>query len=283
MKIQILSDLHCEFYRHSTKLFDMSEDAMKQHSIRRASAGKGKSWAPSEMICESDSDVIMLSGDIDTGTDGIEWAIMESKAHEKPIIYVAGNHEYYGHDYEPLLAEMRKMAAGTAVNFLENDQVIIDGVRFLGCTFWTDYLACDEYGQVETMEYINSALNDHRKIRYGERLFLPSDALRLHQVSRRWLDETLAKPFVGPTVVVTHHGPSTVCQHKQFDLSPMSGAFWSNAENLVEKADLWVFGHTHQGEDSLVNGTRVVSNQRGYPGEGVFGFLPSFVVNIGEK
>jgi len=280
MKIQVLSDLHNEFLRHSTQLLDMSVEAEKQRSIRQKIMGLDEHWTPVDTISDTDADVIVLAGDIDTGVNGVEWAITESMVHSKPIIYVSGNHEFYGHEYATLRAQMKDAAAGTNVHVLENDQVMIAGVRFLGCTFWTDYRASDEYSLDETMAYVGSGLNDHRRIAYEKRKFLPSDALNLHQASRSWLENELTKNSDEPTVVITHHGPSKICQHKDFDLSPMSGGFWSNANELVEKADLWIFGHTHQCENIVVGGTPVVSNQRGYPGECVSGFSSTYVVEI---
>jgi hypothetical protein len=47
-----------------------------------------------------------------------------------------GNHEYY---YERVLRRARKEAADTGVHLLENDQVIIDKVRFLDATVWKDF------------------------------------------------------------------------------------------------------------------------------------------------
>ncbi len=39
-----------------------------------------------------DADVIVLSGDIHIGTQGIDWA----SQFDVPVIYVLGNHEAYG-------------------------------------------------------------------------------------------------------------------------------------------------------------------------------------------
>src|ERR1035437_9712065 len=84
-------------------------------------------------------DVVVLAGDIDVGTAGIEWA----KTIPKPVIYVSGNHEHWGQDIYENLVAMRLAAKGSNVHFLENDEVnlTINGetVRFLGCTLWTDY------------------------------------------------------------------------------------------------------------------------------------------------
>lgn len=250
MKVQLLSDLHNEFYRPET---------------------------PPE-IEQTEADLIVLAGDIDIGLDGLYWAMSEAQRLAKRVLYIVGNHEYYHQDIA-LIDEMRKVAAKSkAVDLLENDVVIIDGVRFLGCTLWTDYRAVGN--QVMSMVEAQQSLNDHHVIRNGERLFLPEDALRMHQESRAWLEGVLAQPFDGATIVITHHGPHLLCRHPLFPMSAIATAFLSDLSDLVKLADVWCFGHTHANLDGKVGKCRLVSNQRGYPMEGIKGFDPYFVFSV---
>jgi predicted phosphodiesterase len=250
MKVQLLSDLHNEFYRPDT--------------------------APE--IEQTDADLIVLAGDIDVGLDGLVWASKEAERLGKRILYIAGNHEFYHHDIA-LLDTMREVAAKSAsVDFLENDCLVIDGVRFLGCTLWTDYRAVGD--RKTNMDVVQQSLNDHHVVRNGDRLFLPEDALLLHQQSRAWLEGVLSRPFDGETVVITHHGPHMLCQHPSYPMSAIGTAFLSDLSGLVELADIWCFGHTHANLDATVGKCRLVSNQRGYPMEGVSGFDPVFALDI---
>ena len=123
MKIHVLSDLHNEFHQF------MSSDASRE------------------------SDVIVLAGDIGGWINGIEWASAEWP--DKEIIYVSGNHEFYAYDRVQTLSEMRLAAAQQNVHFLENIAVVTDGVRFLGCTLWTDF------------EYFGKASKEYY-LRYGD-------------------------------------------------------------------------------------------------------------------
>lgn len=250
MKIQLLSDLHNEFYRPD-----------KPPKIEQAGA-----------------DVIVLAGDIDVGLDGVVWASKEAEHLGKRILYVAGNHEFYHHDIT-LLDKMREVAAKSeGVDLLENDCLVIDGVRFLGCTLWTDYQAI---GALKTnMEVVQRSLNDHRVVGNGGRKFLPEDALEIHQESRAWLEGTLSRPFDGVTVAITHHGPHMLSQHPAFPMGAIGTAFLSDLSDLVELVDVWCFGHTHANLDAKVEKCRLVSNQRGYPGEGVSGYDPVFMIDV---
>lgn len=253
-KLQILSDLHNEFY--------------------------GK-FIPVPDITSTDADIIILAGDIDKGTKGVQWAIEQSKKLNKPIVYVPGNHEYYGYDLEEMLAEMRWLAEGTEVYVLNNDSINILGVRILGATFWTDYNVDPATSQAKAMDIVGQALNDHFLIGYKSGNFSTADALALHNKSKVWLEAELNKKVDIPTVVVTHHGPSGLCQHRDFPLGPISTGFHSDLPYLVGEADLWIYGHTHSNLDTVVEGTRLVANQYGYVAREVAkDFNPNFVVEV---
>ncbi len=47
-----------------------------------------------------------------------------------------------------------------------------------------------------------------------------------------------------------------------------------------DKAALWVHGHTHRSVHYELNGTRVISNQRGYPEQRHTGFKPGLVIEV---
>jgi predicted phosphodiesterase len=253
-KLQILSDLHNEFYGKFIQIPD---------------------------IANTDADIIILAGDIDKGTNGVGWAIEQSEKLNKPIIYVPGNHEYYGYDIQHNLAEMRWLAEGTEVYVLDNDSITIQGVRILGSTLWTDYNVDPATSQAKAMSIVGQALNDHFLIRYNEAKFSPAHALELHYESLAWLQVELAKEVSTPTVVVTHHGPSIHCQHRDFPLGAISTGFHSALEYLVAEADLWIYGHTHSNLDTVVEGTRLVANQYGYVARDIADdFDPNFIVEV---
>ncbi|MGH8800330.1 MAG: metallophosphoesterase family protein, partial [Casimicrobiaceae bacterium] len=84
----------------------------------------------------TDADLVILAGDIARPREAVAWA----STLDKPVLYVAGNHEFYGGSIEGTMAELKALCAGTAIRVLDDDEVIIDGVRFLGTTLWTDFL-----------------------------------------------------------------------------------------------------------------------------------------------
>lgn len=229
-----------------------------------------------------DADVIVLAGDIDRGTRGVEWAARWCET--RPVLYVAGNHEFYGHAMPGLIEELRAASAGSTVHVLENDEVRLDGVRFLGCTLWSDFDFDGAERRAESMAVSGRAVNDYGYITFGPdgRTLAPSDTRMLHLSSRRWLAARLAEPHDGPTVIVTHHAPLIRGRPASPTLRAVAGAFASDVTDLMgaDRAALWIFGHTHRLADLDMRGTRVVSNPRGYPHQPVNGFDPGYVVDV---
>lgn len=225
-------------------------------------------------------DAVVVAGDIGEGVaNGVDW-IAANGFNQVPVIYVAGNHEYYGHDRHEELARGRLYASGyDNIHVLERDEILIGGVRLLGCTLWTDYAL---YGDAEpAMLDAGKFLSDHMMIANGTRSWTPYDARDEHRESRAWLDAQLARPFAGRTVVVTHHAPSEQSVHPKFRNNRLTPAFCSNLDPLVEKADLWVHGHTHASFDYRLGKCRVVNNPRGYVRREKTGFRNDLVVEVG--
>lgn len=229
-----------------------------------------------------DADVVILAGDVAPGTAGVEW--MRVNFDGRPVLHVAGNHEFYGDELPGLIERMREAAAGSNVHVLENDEVVIDGVRFLGCSLWTDFDFAGAENRINTMRICERLVNDYKQIRSSEsdRPLRPQDTRDLHLTSRAWLAERLANSHDGPTVVITHHAPLVRQRPENPVMAAVGGAFASDLSEMMggDAVDLWVFGHIHRVIDTAVNGTRVLSNQRGYPHEPVSDFDPALVIEL---
>jgi len=234
-----------------------------------------------------DVDVVILAGDIASHTHGLKWATTAFTHWPRPpaIYYIVGNHEYYA-AHLGLLAELRKSDwAQAGVHLLEKNSAVLPGLRILGCTLWSGF---DLYGasHIETgMNEAKRAINDYWMIKTsgGQRL-KPLDTLRLHRLSTQWLVKELSKPFDGKTVVVTHFAPHRRCVAPQHENSALAPYFVTDLSRLMSSypIDLWCHGHTHTNNDFVAeNGCRVISNQRGYPGEVLeSGFQPDLVVEV---
>ena len=227
MKIQFLSDVHLEF-------------------------GNFK-------LPKTEADVIVLAGDIHPGVYGVEWALLSTT---KPVIYVMGNHEYYHHDYKKNLSACRKMTKGSHVHLLERNSIVLNGVRFLGCSLWTDF---NLYGQADLHSQLAElGMNDYHMISNGDDKLQASFIASIHKKSVSWLAKQRSHPEA--LVVVSHHAPTERSLHQEPGNDPLLAAYASELCPLIQKLEpkLWIHGHIHFNSDYFVGSTRVMSNPRGY-------------------
>lgn len=216
-------------------------------------------------IAAASADVVVLAGDIHTHRRGLAWAARMFP--HTPVIYVAGNHEYYHAHLQKLEAQLRDDARRLGLHFLEKDALILDGVRFLGTTLWTDFDLYGPQGAQAAAHMAMQVMPDFRCIDTSEGDYTPALSVAQHTQSRHWLHTQLNEPFEGKTVVVTHHAPSERSVPPQFKGDTLSPAFASNLDGLAEHADLWIHGHTHTCFDYQIGACRVVANPGGYPNE----------------
>ena len=253
---------------------------MKLHILSDLHLGSGALELPA-----TDADVVVLAGDIARPREAVAWA----GQFDKPVLYVAGNHEFYGGSIDGTLAELRRLCDGTRVRVLDGDEVALDGVRFLGATLWTDFeVFTDPALRLAAKEESQRLLRDFSRVRERESapdLFTPDASVALFRRHATWLADRLASRHDGPTVVITHHAPSRRSIHERFADSLLNASFVSDLEHLMgaDRADLWIHGHTHDSFDYRVGGTRVVCNPRGYSRNGLNEnalFDPAFIAEV---
>jgi predicted phosphodiesterase len=206
-----------------------------------------------------DADALILAGDIHSHTHAIEtfsdWPV--------PVYYAHGNHEAYLSHYYGVTAEIARRAEAVGIRYLERNAVELLKVRILGTCLWTDY-ALDGNAPA-AMREAQRCIRDHSVIRVGDgQDFTPAIARAEHTKSRAWLQQQLALPFDGKTVVVTHHGPHRNSVHPRYAGDLLNAAFVSDLTPLVEQADLWIHGHVHDSFDYMIDKCRVIANPRGY-------------------
>ena len=241
IRIQIASDLHLEMFRRPFP-----------------------NWYRVAKLGPEQADLLVLAGDIHNGVEAIrsfaDWPI--------PVLYVPGNHEYYEAHIDPTLMAMRKASEGTQVQILSENASLVDGVRFLGCTLWTDYeLLGSDHQKVQAMQLCQRFMVDHRLIQGlndSQQGFMPEDALRIHERERTWLVNQLQSFHAGPTVAITHHGVHPQSVHPRFATHPANPGFISDLGALVSLADLWIHGHVHDSFDYMLGNTRLVVNPGSY-------------------
>lgn len=215
---------------------------------------------------DSDADLMILAGDIITFKN-FEPLNNFLSDWEKPILFVAGNHEYY--TKQPIeageLAFKEYISAHNSnLTWLNNSESILNDVHFFGGTMWTDF---DRLNQ-DAMRSAGGAMNDFRQIlSVSGQFLLPSDTVRMHNVFKEKLIVWLERNRDKKRVVISHHAPVKNLNTK-YSNSVLQPAFNSlDMVEIIEKyqPDLWIYGHTHECDDQKIGKTRIISNQRGYP------------------
>ncbi|MCP2216231.1 metallophosphoesterase [Bradyrhizobium elkanii] len=181
-------------------------------------------------------DVLVMAGDLLPRMERVgRWLV--DRVPDKPVIYVAGNHEAYAGDETRTVEKAAQAAAGTNVHVLQNRTITLEDqkgkVTFAGATMWTDF---DLHGdQHRAMTVANDRMKDFRKIRTDgyRRRFWPHHALARHWESRASLEAEMRKPREPGhrLVVVTHHSPLPGSPDERPD-----PASWLSDEEILDAA-----------------------------------------------
>ena len=249
MKIAIASDIHLEF-------------------------------KPIILRNDGSADVLVLAGDILTAnhltresylTPAIKSFMTSCVDNFKNVIYVAGNHEHYDHDFQRTYDDLRKYFEYDNLHILDKQSIVIDDVTFVGGTMWTDM----NKSNPTTLLNIRSMLNDFILVtnHHGKRKFTPEDSVEDHCKMVDFIFDSIKDPSK-KYVVVTHHAPSEMSIHPMYKINAFNlisnSAYYSNLEHIMldnPQIKYWIHGHMHNEFDYMVGDTRVVCNPRGYPGQ----------------
>lgn len=257
MKIRILSDLHIEI--------------------------NGEPTLP-DIPC----DAVVLAGDTGTKLSGLKWALRRFP--EVPVLYLFGNHEYYGDNYQHVQRHAFELAQGTQITILEKSHCTFGGFDFFGATLWTD-LALNQDPELAAID-LQSGMNDYKKIRYetAQGTFpklRPSHTSLEHTRTLRALYAFLAGRDPSRCVVLTHHAPSARNMTPDDRKHACAPGYASNLEELVTASGvrLWVHGHIHASANYTLGRTRVIANPLGYVNDprANTSFDPALVVDLDEE
>jgi predicted phosphodiesterase len=232
-----------------------------------------------------DADIVVLAGDISRPAAAIEWA----KSCPLPIVYVAGNHEFYGSDLISTYEQLNRLSQGTQIHVLERSEYVHDGVRFLGCTLWSDYRLFDSAeDRARGVDLATKLMRDYTHIKISPDfpdLFSPAVSQLVFLQTVAWLEDCFTRDRTTPTVVVSHFAPTRLSISPLFENSPINASFVSDLEERINvwQPALWLHGHTHGSFDYAVGKTRVICNPRGYAKNGVNEnpqFSDSYVIDL---
>ena len=253
-----------------------------------------------------DTDVVVLAGDIgsyqagsrlDTADFGLErFSPLRPGAPRAQVLFVPGNHEFDGLDYDEAYARLRATCARLGIVWLDREIVTVGTVRFVGTTLWSDFDAlAGNHDLTKRLQLRDKAfraanyyLSKNSTLRGGEPVL--AEGLReIALACQAWLGQALALPFDGTTVAVTHFAPSLQSADPRYGVTPGTAGFCNSLDGLLPLANLWLHGHLHCLNDYVVAGTdegrawscRVVANPLGYRSKGEQeGFRPALVIEV---
>lgn len=225
--------------------------------------------ASSCSISTADLDVLVLAGDIGVDFSDILHFFQTQVPPDLPVVMVLGNHEYEGKVVQQAIPALKQMLqAFPNVHVLENEAITLCGIKFIGCTLWSDF-AIGKQPAVE-MNWASSCVADFNNIfvqtESKETVPLSPQYVRdvLHQRSVLFLEqELILKNTTEPIVVVSHFAPHPRSIHPDYH-SALNGYFVSDLSHLLGYSEFWIHGHVHNSFDYTELGTRVISNPRGY-------------------
>jgi UDP-2,3-diacylglucosamine pyrophosphatase LpxH len=190
-------------------------------------------------------------------------------SHYKSILYIPGNHEYYGHFWEGAdqLFQERIEKLDNRVIVMQNDTYTDEDVTIFGSTLWTDF----DRGNPLTILDVENGLNDYRVIKAEEGseqllrgyMTQAAHARSVTALKKAYDIRDLSKKFI----IATHHAPSMNSHsHKRFGQSSIMYGFISDCDELIRdrEIDFWIHSHTHHNIDYMIKNTRVISSMYGY-------------------
>lgn len=204
-------------------------------------------------------DVVVAAGDI--GRPARVAHFLRTTFPTKEIIFVPGNHEYYGMDFIEANDIMHCEAGKYGIYLLDNGQVTLNGQKFIGATFWTNPPLAAKFG-----------IADFTYIFHNGRCFDIADAAEFNRETLAYLDENIEED----DVVVTHFLPNHANIHPRFAGNVLNGYF-ANDFPVVNK--LWLHGHTHDWIDT----PKVKCAPHGYPKENMHQDYQGMFIDIEEN
>ncbi len=240
MKLRVLSDLHLE----------------------------GAEFNPPEVEC----DAVILAGDIGAGVRGITWAANNFEGLGVPVIYVPGNHEFYGWDMDDWNAQALVLAKERGVILGDCSSTLIEKegeqpVRVLAATLWTDFELYGKSRMTQCGDMTERCLYDYTAITRNKKPLRWQTVRSISQRTQFWLKESAgrAKMAGEKVVVATHHAPSERSSAPRFKNDPVTAGFASNLEEFAsESVDYWIHGHMHNNSWYKIGNCQVIANPRGY-------------------
>lgn len=255
-KIRIVSDLHIEF--------DFGTKVPKQTPRHQYHL---------DVMEDEKETILILAGDICVVYKFKNYRYFFEDVNNRfhSVIFILGNHEYYHGNYPTVIKHLEDGLEGlNNVHLLDDSDVVIDGIHFIGGTLWTSF----DSGEPLCVWDAQQKMNDYKCIRTGskaepwKRKLRPADTIHAHRVTKKYIFETVNNSSHDKIVVVSHHAPSAQSIDSRYKQDRQNPAYYTELSydimGTTNNIDLWVHGHMHSSNDYMIENTHVIANPRGY-------------------
>jgi predicted phosphodiesterase len=245
MKLQLISDLHTEF---STDPVAFTESIEFEPKL----------------------DFLVVAGDqVVLARQGLRemrgsFHVLGQKA--KHVLYVIGNHEYYGGDAASTEFKLRSLLPSN-VHWLQNSDITLDGVHFYGGALW--------------FNMTNDPMTNFYKGNMADFSVIQGLEKWVYEDNRQFTANGL-KLITKGTIVISHHLPHPRSIAPQYIGSVLNQWFMSDQSQIIyeNRPRIWLHGHTHIACEYQIEDTHVVCNPHGYPHERMGAPYPPVVLEI---
>lgn len=218
-------------------------------------------------------ELLILAGDILCAkhfkTDGDLNKIYKSflnycSSNFKNVLYVLGNHEYYGYNYESTLKTISENLPNN-ITILNNSSKKIEDWVFIGGTLWTDHNKENPINMIHN----SMAMNDYRAIRIGSnfRKLRSEDTVKFYKETKKYFEGELEKHKNEKVFMISHMAPSFMSIHPHYRDSNYNSAYCTDMNEWIcdrPQIKYWAHGHIHYPQNYKINECRVIANPRGY-------------------
>lgn len=220
--------------------------------------------------------ILIVAGDISDDIDLSINYLNEISANYERVLFVDGNHEHVAKFPNLLttseISEKIEMLNNDKIVYLADKHYKLGKTVFIGYSGWWDYDNSNEKSISNALDYFDGWIKELSESQENSRKFIKNvtdKSREQHKLFLKHLDYYEGCEDVENVVIVTHTVPleefaldsngttETSCQLQSFSKELVDGRY--------KKLSKWIFGHTHNQFDKIINGVNFIAHPRGRP------------------
>lgn len=232
MKLQVLSDVHVEFY------------------------SQGKANKLIRSLVNPEADALIIAGDFGVGQSSRYTKHLNLVCELWPeVFFVTGNHDYWQTSEDVLCTKLTTVGKDHSnFHWLNGSSFQLGDFRIFGATLWYKV----EPGYPTWCDYLT--------IPNGMTFIETQEIVQSSQLMVFLLDSSISNV---QKIVVTHHMPSYKSVDIRYTQWDTNRFFVNDMEDLIQHTgpNCWIHGHTHSSQNYTIGRTQILCNPMGYPHE----------------